>query len=173
MDLKTALLDNGNPQWQNHLCQYVCEDKLRFRQLMGYFYSGDTWLTQRSTLIILACAKEKPQWISGQIPQMVKILNRKLPISLKRNILRILQYQPIPEALWGHTADQCFNFLSSSREAVAVKAFSMTVIYNLTKQLPDLARELRLLIEEQYDLGSAGFKARGRRVLNQLQKDGH
>jgi len=49
----------------------------------------------------------------------------------------------------------------------------MTVIYNLTEQLPDLARELRLLIEDQYDLGSAGFKSRGKKVLKQLQKDGH
>ena len=49
----------------------------------------------------------------------------------------------------------------------------MTVLYNLTKKLPDLARELRLLIEEQYNLGSAGFKARGRHVLGQLKKDGH
>jgi hypothetical protein len=80
------------------------------------------------------------------------------------NLLRILQYQTIPEAQWGHAADQCFTYLASSDEPVAV---------NLTKQLPGLARELRLMIEEQYPLGSAGFKARGRHILRKQDKDEH
>lgn len=173
MDLKTALLNIRDPRWESQLCQYVCEDKQHFRELMGCFYSGDLYPMHRATLIILACVKEKPEWIVEQIPRMVRTLNKGLPVSLKRNILRILQNETIPEPLWGHVADQCFNYLASSEEPVAIKVFAMTVIYNLTEQLPDLARELRLLIEDQYDLGSAGFKSRGKKVLKQLQKDGH
>ena len=173
VNLKSALLESTSPTWENELCHLVCEDEQRFFELIEVFYGNDSRLLQKSTLIILACNKLKPEWVDNQVPRMVKSLNKKLPTPLKRNILRVLQYKTIPETLWGHAADQCFNYLGSSEEPVAIKAFSMTVLYNLTLELPDLARELRLLIEEQYNLGSAGFKARGRHVLGQLKKDGH
>lgn len=173
MYLKSALLDIMEPDWESQLCQYVGENKQNFLELMDCFFSTDSHLTQRATLIMLASVKDKPEWVAEQVPRLVKALDPDLPVSLKRNILRILQHQVIPELLWGHAADQCFNYLISTDEPVAIKAFSMTVIYNLSRQVPDLALELRLLIEDQYYLGSAGFKARGRKVLSQLQKDGY
>jgi len=173
VDLKSALQKPLSPTWENQLCHLVCKDKQRFFELIEIFYGNHSHLLQRSTLIILASNKLKPEWVDDQVPRMVNSLNKNLPTPLKRNILRILQYKAIPETLWGHAANQCFNYLESSNEPVAIKAFSMTVLYNLTMKLPDLARELRLLIEEQYNLGSAGFKARGRHVLRQLKKDGH
>lgn len=172
-NLKSALQEPTSPAWESDLCHLVCENEHRFLELIEVFYGNDSRLLQKSTLIILACNKVKPEWVDDQVPRMVNSLNKNIPTPLKRNILRILQYKTIPETLWGHAADQCFNYLESSKEPVAIKAFSMTVLYNLTKKLPDLARELRLLIEEQYNLGSAGFKARGRHVLGQLTKDGH
>ena len=46
----------------------------------------------------------------------------------------------------------------------------MTVLYNLCKKEPDLANELRILIEEQMLYGTAGFKSRGKRILKELKK---
>ena len=173
MELKTELINIGDPQWETQVCQYVCGNRQHFDELVLHFFSSDFRGAHGATKILLACAKIKPEWLAEQVPNMVRTLSKDLPVWSKRNILRVIQYQSIPEELWGHTADQCFNYLASTDEPVAVKVFSMTVIYNLTKEVPDLARELRLLIEDQYPLGSAGFKARGRKVLNQLQKDGH
>lgn len=156
-----------------HLIRYICEDKRHFSALMDCFFSGDFHLSHRASLVILALVKEKPIWIEEQVSRMVNTLDKGLPDWYKRNLLRILQYQTIPEAQWGHAVDQCFTYLGSSDEPVAIKVFAMTILYNLTKQLPDLARELRLMIEEQYPLGSAGFKARGRHILRKLDKDEH
>ena len=171
MDLKDILLNSKD--WENTAARYVSDSKPRFSQLMDCFYHGDFRLSHRATLIILQVAPNKPRWLAEQIPVMARTLKKELPDWYKRNLLRILQYHKIPEQQWGHVADQCFNYLASVKEPVAVKVFSMTVLYNLTRDLPDLAKELRFLIEEQYPLGSAGFKARGRKVLKQLDKDGH
>ena len=171
MDLKDILLNSED--WQNIAVSYVSASKPRFSQLMDCFYLGDFRLSHRATLIILQVIPTKPRWVAEQIPRMASTLKKELPDWYKRNLLRILQYQKIPEKQWGHVADQCFNYLASFDEPVAIKVFSMTVLYNLTRDLPDLAKELRFLIEEQYPLGSAGFKARGRKILSQLDKDGH
>jgi hypothetical protein len=172
MDLKSALLNNPGPELVPGTCHYVCARKSHFNKLMKYFFSGDFHLAHRATLYILEVFKHKPGWVKQQVPFLVNTLDEALPDWYRRNILRILQYQKIPEAQWGHAADQCFNYLSSSEQPVAIKVFSMTVLYNLTRDLPDLSRDLRLHIEEQFPLGSAGFKARGRRILEQLEKEG-
>ena len=104
---------------------------------------------------------------------MVKSLNPDLPVAYKRNLLRILQHHSIPESLWGHAADQCFGFLSDPAEPVAVKVFSMSVLYNLTHEIPELGRELKILIEDQFPYGSPGFKSRGGKILKALQKRGY
>ncbi|GJM29962.1 MAG: hypothetical protein DHS20C17_25970 [Cyclobacteriaceae bacterium] len=167
------LIAERKPEWEYHVGQYVCQHQSRFNQLIDYFYSGDALLSHRAALIILTANDLKPQWVEKQVPKLIKSLSPDTPVWFRRSILRILQYQQIPESLWGHAADQCFNYLSSGDQSVAVKVFSMTVLYNLTRRIPDLARELRLTIEAQYELGSAGYKARARKILKELARDGH
>ena len=171
MNLKGILLNNED--WQDAAVSHVYASKQGFSELMDCFFSDQLRVAHRATQIILDVTSTKPQWVEAQIPRMALALKKESPDWYKRNLLRILQYHQIPEQHWGHVADQCFNYLASTDEPVAVKVFSMTVLYNLTRELPDLARELRFLIEEQYPLGSAGFKARGRKVLKQLDKDGY
>jgi hypothetical protein len=65
--------------------------------------------------------------------------------------------------------DTCFALLDP-KEPIAVRAFSMTVLGNLAAQHPDLKKELRLVIESQLPYGSAGFVARAKKVLKQLEK---
>lgn len=173
MDLSRELLESPGPLWTEKLTSYVCQDQARFNHLINLFLNSESRLIQRSTLIILSSAREKPQWLQEKVGELVAALRVSLPVSLKRNILRILQDQEIPEPLWGHAADQCFQYLSAADEPVAVKVFSMTVIYNLSKKIPELGRELKILVEDQYPWSSAGFQARGRKVLAALSKDGH
>jgi hypothetical protein len=44
----------------------------------------------------------------------------------------------------------------------------MTVLGNLTMALPELGKELAILIEDELPYGSAGFVSRGRKVLKQI-----
>jgi hypothetical protein len=173
LELKSVLAQERYPGWENDIAHYVCQHKSRFSLLMDLFYSADSCFSHRATLIILESARLKPEWVKEQVPKMGMSLSHDLPVWFRRSLLRILQFYRIPEGQWGHIASQCFDYLASADEPVAVKVFSMSVLYNLTRELPDLARELRLIIEDQYPLGSAGFKARARKVLMQLQKDGH
>ncbi len=176
MNLRIELLKSPGPIWTQRLGEYVSADKKHFEQLMELFFlieDSNYRLNQRATLILLEVEKVRPQWINGKVKAMVKALHKSLPAAQKRNLLRVLQNQVIPERLWGHAADQCFQYLSSSQEPIAVKVFSMTVLYNISQHIPEFGKELKLLIEDQYDIGSAGFKARGRRILAALAKEGH
>ena len=90
--------------------------------------------------------------------------------AVKRNTVRLLQGVDLPEELMGRVVDICFKFLLDVKEPVAVRVFSMQVLYNICLKEPELADELRIVIEEFMPHGTAGFKSRGKRILKGLQK---
>ena len=53
----------------------------------------------------------------------------------------------------------CFRHVESPTEAVAIKAFSLTVLSNLAKQYPEILPEIKLLIEEQLPIKRQLLKA--------------
>ena len=53
--------------------------------------------------------------------------------------------------------DICFRYVASPKEAVAVKAFSLTVLGNLAKLYPEILPEIKLLIEAQLPNQTAAF----------------
>ena len=61
--------------------------------------------------------------------------------------------------------DTCFKYVESPTEAVAIKAFSLTVLNNLAKQYPEIIAEIQLLIEEQLPHQTAAFKSRAKVFL--------
>jgi hypothetical protein len=58
----------------------------------------------------------------------------------------------------------CFSYVESPTEAVAIKAFSLTVLHNLSKQYPQILPEIKLLIEAQLPYQTAAFKSRARKL---------
>jgi hypothetical protein len=100
------------------------------------------------------------------------ILALQVPRSdaVKRCIIGILQDADIPEVEEGILADRCFQFLNSAKETIAVKVFSMTVLFRIVKKYPELKMELKESIQSQLPFGSAGFKNRGQKVLKALEK---
>jgi hypothetical protein len=65
-------------------------------------------------------------------------------------------------------ADFCFKTLNSGFSAIAVKAYSMEILYRLSLIYPELANELATSIRILMEDGSAGITARGRMVLKKL-----
>ena len=66
--------------------------------------------------------------------------------------------------------DVCFRFLISPDEPIAVKVFAMTVAANICKHEPELKNELQLVIAEQMEKASAGFRARAKRIRKELKQ---
>ena len=62
----------------------------------------------------------------------------------------------------------CFEYIHSPDEAVAVKAFALTVLENLSKQYPEIKSELKTIIEDRWDYESAAFKSRAKKILKDL-----
>lgn len=62
-----------------------------------------------------------------------------------------------------------FDWMISDQK-VAVKAYSMETLYIFGKENPWVHKELQLILEQEISNGSPAYKARGKKILNWLNK---
>ncbi|MEN8251882.1 MAG: hypothetical protein ABFS32_23375 [Bacteroidota bacterium] len=147
----------------------IGDDKKKFAELMKFFFSAESIYSQRASWVMAHVTDKHPELITPYLDRLVKNLFNPLPDATKRSSVRLLQFIDIPERLWGEVIEICFQFISSN-EAAAIKAFSMTVLFNLTKQVPDIAHELKIVIEDQIPYATPGVKNRSLKILAELEK---
>lgn len=171
MDLRKQLLTTHSKENTMLIVNYIGNDSERFAALMELFLGDEYRVCQRAAWVVGDAARNRPQLVAPYLERMVLNLKRpNLHVAVKRNTVRVLQEIELPESLWGEAAEACFNLLGSSEEAVAVKVFSMTVLLQIVKKVPELKDELKYLIEDQLPYGTSGFKNRGKKTLKALDK---
>ncbi|MFK7900747.1 MAG: hypothetical protein AB8B61_08310 [Cyclobacteriaceae bacterium] len=157
--------DNGR-----EVSRYLLKNPSEFDNLIRYFFEeSDIRLVQLISTPLLFCAEKRSNILDKHYPLLLSKLKDSPNSAVKRNSIRFLQFTEIPEEYMGEIADLCFSYLSDTKEAVAVRAFSMTVLFNISKQFPELQQELYHTIEDHLPYGSTGFKNRGDKVLKQIE----
>lgn len=170
MDLREAILEEHSKRQVLRIAAYVGADCKRFARLMNLFLSGDYRIGQRSAWVVNWCTRKHPELIVPWLKKMVLNLQREeLHDAVKRNTLRVLGDVKLPEEVQGAAAEVCFRFLLSKDEAVAVKAFAMTVLGNICRQHPGLKQEVKMVIKDMLPYGTAAIKSRGSKILKQIE----
>ena len=169
MDLGQQLLAEHSRQSTDRIVRWIGADASRLAQLMNVFLGSDSLLTQRSAWVVGVFADVHPVLLEPWMAKMLrKIREPGVHDAARRNVVRALQFVEISERLLGKVASVCFDELSSGTSPMAVKACAMTVLARIAEREPDLAREVRLIIEQQLPYGAPSFHARARRILKSL-----
>ncbi len=168
MNLSEALLQPTSLAKDRLIVRYIEENPAQFAELVKLFFAGSYRITQRAAGIINYCVEKNPGRIQPYLARMVAFCKGDVHNAVKRNTVRILQFVPISEELEGEVLDWCFILLGNPGEAVAIKAFAMTVAANLCQKYPELRPELRMLIEDRMPYESPAFTSRGRKVLEKI-----
>ena len=171
MNLKTQLLAEHSRANADLIKEWVGTDKDRFALLVHLFLENEYRISQRAAMVLGHIHDSHPFLLQPFLPQIIKHLRQPgIHDAVKRNIVRILQNVEIPEEHYGEVADVCFTWLEDPNIAVAIRVFSMTVLWNVCQKVPELMPELKATIEDWLDYGSAGFKSRGNKVLKMIIK---
>lgn len=165
MDIKKALLKEHTRENSLLIANYIGTDKNRFDELMQLFFEDDHKIKQRAAWVVSFCWDNHPKLILPYLNEVVELLNTKTHPAVKRNIVKILQEQDVPEHLQGKLLDYGFKLLMDRREPVAIRVFSMTIIDNLSNTYPEIKQELVAYLKDEIDYGSAGFKSRARKII--------
>jgi hypothetical protein len=173
MNIRDALLEDKiqNRNKAISIAEYVCSSPKHFKELMKCFLTSEYRLAQRAAWSISWAARKNPELIMPYMKELVAQLNKTdVHDAVIRNSIRVLEEIEIPEELHGVVMNACFNFIENPSTPVAIKAFSLTTLFNLSKYYPETKNELKLIIEERWDNETPAFKSRGKKILQQLDK---
>lgn len=147
------------------------ENPAIFRKLLDYSHSPDKKLAFHASWTLSKVCDKFPEIILPFLPQIIDSLGQIDNESTLRSFLRIISLADMGEinnSRHGLLADFCFSQLNSGFSAIAIKAYSMEILYKLSLIYHELASELSASIVILMEDGSAGITSRGRMILKKL-----
>jgi hypothetical protein len=172
MIIKDQLLAEHSKKNTQLICSFIGTDVDKMKELMDCFFSNEYRISQRAAMAVSECFDQHPHLLLPYLAEMCAILDREdVHIALTRNTVRIFQFVQLPAKLQAKVFDQCLGFLQSPQYPVAVKAFSMTVLYNICKEFPELKAEVIPVLEQEMAYAEKpGILSRGRKIMKQLHQ---
>ncbi|MFD1550999.1 hypothetical protein DNU06_04640 [Putridiphycobacter roseus] len=171
MDLETLILSKNSKEVWNQVATIAIESPNRITEIIDFFESDNIFLVQRSTQIMSKIHDKRPDLLAPYFMRLINGLAKAQKDAYKRNVLRIFQSAQIPEAGTTLLFDKALTYIQNKEEAIAIQAFSFTVLRKICETYPELASEVKdnielILLENK----SAGIQNRGRKEVNRLKK---
>ncbi len=170
MNLASILSQKQSTERRDMIIDYIGSDKKRMEELMSLFFSDNLRMCQNASWPMTYIAEKYPHLIAPYLARMNEKLDNPKHNAVIRNTVRIWQFMDIPEELEGPIYDRCFGYLADNNVAIAVRAFSVTVLFNLCVKFPDLKDELIEMMRDVYPFGSTGLKNRIKKTIQKLEK---
>jgi 8-oxo-dGTP diphosphatase len=142
-----------------------------FRKLLDFTEDGDPRIVFRSSWALTKVCDKEPGLFLPYLPVICEKLLTCNNDSATRSFLKILTLtgtSGLGEADRGVLADHCFSLLQSRDSAIAVKAYSMDVLHEISIDYPDLTHELAALLSMMPEDAPAGIKSKSRSLLKKL-----
>jgi hypothetical protein len=167
-ELKAEILLSYSKANTVRVAELIGRDEDLFRELIKiYSDTKDLDLAKRAAWVLGHCVRIHPYLINAHIKKLIKLLSEPSQHdAIKRNGLKALELTSIPEKYYGKIADMCFRVISSGKEAIAIKAYSIGILDKIGDEIPEIRQELKLILLDLMPYESAGFQSRARKVLS-------
>jgi 8-oxo-dGTP diphosphatase len=170
-DLQEMINSMMSMQEAEWVAASALENPAIFTKLFEYSCSGDSKLAFRASWTLTKVGDRYPEIFDPYLHQLIDILPKVDNEGVERCFLRIISLssmEKIDEKHRGLLADYCFGALNSGESAIAVKVYSMEILYNLSVIYPQLANELAVSIRLLMEDGSAAIVSRGNSILKKI-----
>lgn len=169
-EMINSMMSTQEAEW---IATSAIDNPAIFLKLLEYSYKPERKLAFRASWTLSKVFDRYPDLIKPHLSGIVERLSSIDNESTQRSFLRILSLSDLNQFSVKHhgiLADHCFKALSSGFSAIAIKAYSMEIIYRLALIYPELSNELAASINMLQGEGSAGIIARGRIILKKLSE---
>jgi 8-oxo-dGTP diphosphatase len=167
-DMINSMMSMQEAEW---VAASALENPAIFTKLFEYSCSGDSKLAFRASWTLTKVGDKYPEIFDPYLHQLVGLLPGVGNESVERCFLRIISLaamEKIGEKHHGLLADYCFSALASAESAIAIKVYSMDILYNLSVIYPQLANELAVSIRLLMEDGSAAIVSKGNSILKKI-----
>ncbi len=170
MNLEKELLKKQSLAQCNRIINYIGNDEVQFSELVRLFFKGEYRLTQHAAWPMSYCIRNYPHLAAPYLKKFIdQLSDEQAHPAARRNIVRLFQFIEIPKRLHGRLMDICFQFINKPEEPIAVKAFSLRILENLSATYPEILPELKNIIDARWAFESAAFRSRARKILKKFE----
>ena len=170
-DLKVMINGMMSMQEADWVATSAVENPAIFLKLVEYSYTDDRKLAFRASWTLTKVCDKYPEMIYPYLAEIIEALPRFDNEGVVRSFLRILSLsdlENLSERHHGLLAEYSFAALNSGLSAIAIKAYTMEILYKLSLIYPELANELASSIRILMEDGSAGIVSKGRTILKRI-----
>jgi len=150
----------------------VYDEPELFNVLIDLSLTGEKLYAQRASRVVSICSSLFPELIKPHCSRIIRELKNLKVEGAIRNLLNIIA--EVPLKLSGRDksilVNLCFDYLVSGKYAVAIKVYSMQVLYNLSKEIPEIGEELTRILEDQIPDETPGYRSRANKILKNTHR---
>ncbi len=172
MDIYQQLLKGHSKVNTRLITEYIGSDPERYATLMGIFNSDGWVAVQRGAWVVCEVGMKYPELLEPHLDDLIRAVESPPHPAIARNGLKVIAETNVPltEDQEGRVVQLSFELLADPKTPIAIHVYAMQCIANLLTVYPDLAIELKTLLEEGMEHGSPGYRSRGRKILKQIAK---
>ena len=169
MELEDLLIDSSRIT-ADMAVHTIGENQALFKKVLDFALEDNDQYAMRAARVIYLTAINHPELIRPYLNKIIHELSGFKNDGLKRSMTRILSehYTELNEESQGILVDVCFKYLMDTNEKIALKIYSMDILYNLSQIYPEIKKELIFSIENQLPYASAAIKSRGKKMMKKL-----
>lgn len=172
MNFRETLVDSSR-KLADIVVNEVGRNQNKFNALASVMMEDEYPVSMRAARALSLCAEKYPHLMIPLLDDMLGKMETMKTEGVKRSVLKILASGKIKlsEDQEGILFDRCIHYMNSSSEAIAIKAYSMDIAYNISNSYPELKIELHTIFNAMLNDESAGIHARATNMLKVLNKE--
>jgi hypothetical protein len=169
--LETLLVLESSRRNTDLVADLVLKKPELFAELVNFLLKNEHPVSWKAAWVADAVSEKRPDLLEPHLDEMIAGIESFNNDGVKREVLRMLSRCSFNESQMGSLISHCFNWLTSAKESVAVKMFSMEILYRISQQEPGIKEELTDSIEMRMPEESPGFRSHGKKILKHLYRE--
>ena len=149
----------------------IGNNQLLFDKVMDLMYRDEYPLSMRAAWVAYLAYEKHPELAKPHIKKLAIILPNTKVDGVKRSALKMLYdtMHELSEEDFGAFADLAFSWAEDSKQAIAVRAFSIDILLKVVETYPEITPEFTAILEGIIPDGSKGLKNKCGKLVKSLK----
>ncbi len=152
MNFREALSKEHSKTLAQQIADISAKNPEKLAELMSCFFDEDIRICQRSSWSVGLLGVKHSDLLIPFVRPMLDGLDNPKHDAIVRNTLRVLEEMDIPEDYEGEIFEKAFNYVVSTKYAVAIRAFSIALVAKIAVKYPALKEEVlaEFITQQEY-----------------------
>jgi hypothetical protein len=150
------------------ITEVVCQHPDRIDELWTLANSSipNAW---RAAWALAHINEKNSQLLTPYLAEIADIVTTTKNLSIKRELLKVLNLHPLPDEPSGVLLDDCFETITSNLVPVGLRMYAMSMVAKYCERYPELTPEFLAVLETILaEPPSIGMKGWAKRLIQQL-----